>query len=88
MPVNKRVWLLIGLLSVCALALRIYDLDGPTITHPEAYVPGIDLPEFANHPGERQTFDAIVRGTRATDIPLAPPATKRSICPLCNSCGS
>jgi len=67
MTSSQRVWLGIGVLFVAALALRIYDLDGPTITHPEAYAPGIDFPDFARHPVERHTLTDIVRGTLTTD---------------------
>ena len=51
------VWrvLLLGALLAAAL-LRLWDLGGPTLTHPEAYIPGIDLIPGLSEPPPRHGF--------------------------------
>jgi hypothetical protein len=42
------------------LAVRVFHVDHQTITHPEFYVPGIDLPDWVSTPRERMTqYDVL-----------------------------
>ena len=70
MSTTPRKWLGVaglGLLTLAAFVLRVWHLDVPTITHPEAYAPGIPFPVFAENPIARHTFTDIVRSTLTSD---------------------
>ena len=52
--VRSRAWTGIALGAVvAALALRLYDLDLRSVSHPEVYVPGIPLPPIHSVPPPR-----------------------------------
>src|SRR5262249_6542305 len=59
----SQVWIVIGLLILIVLGgafLRLHGLDHKTLSHPEVYVPGIDLPEDISEPPPRLTFGWLV----------------------------
>lgn len=64
---SAQMWLAVGVLTLAAFALRVWNLGGPTITHPEAYAPGIAFPGFATNPIERGSVTAIVKSSLLTD---------------------
>ncbi|KAB2884504.1 MAG: hypothetical protein F9K34_08480 [Albidovulum sp.] len=54
---RSRGWTGVALgVAVAALALRLYDLDLRSISHPEVYVPGIPLPPVHSVPPPRLTW--------------------------------
>jgi len=57
----------LAVLTIAAFVLRVWHLDVPTITHPEAYAPGIAFPLFARNPSARHTFTDIVQSTLTSD---------------------
>ncbi|MFX0212342.1 MAG: glycosyltransferase family 39 protein, partial [Candidatus Hodarchaeota archaeon] len=59
---QRKSKIIIGLILLVVLGgmLRIYDLDKSTITHPEIYVPGIELPADISAPDPRFTFSRIL----------------------------
>lgn len=61
-------WALGVALAVVALAIRLFHLSARTITHPEVFVPGIDLPPWSTIPGARHTLYQVLRGTLEGDI--------------------
>lgn len=54
--VFHRVGLVVALLTVLALILRLHDLGLRGLTHPEIYIPGIDLPPLISEPPPRHTL--------------------------------
>jgi hypothetical protein len=65
-----RVWptyVGLALVIVAAIVIRTWDLEGDSITHPEAYAPGIEYPTFSSQPIERTSVDAIIRSSLLTD---------------------
>lgn len=53
---RHRLILCLAVLTAAGLALRLYGLDLRGITHPEIYVPGIDLPAGISEPPPRHLF--------------------------------
>jgi uncharacterized membrane protein len=60
---RQRASLVAICLSLVALALRLWGIGERTFAHPENFVPGIDMPDWVNHPPERLTATDILRGT-------------------------
>jgi 4-amino-4-deoxy-L-arabinose transferase-like glycosyltransferase len=63
-------WLTIaglGLIVLLGAYLRIFDLNGRSITHVEMYVPGIGMPQGISVPGERLTLPKVLTGTFSSD---------------------
>ncbi len=72
MKSNSRasIWLIlagIGLLVILGAYLRLYDLDGRSISHPEMWVPGIQMPEELSQPRQRLTLSKVLTGTFSSD---------------------
>jgi hypothetical protein len=59
--IGSRQWLLLGAVILLALGLRLPALDAATVTHPEFYMPGIDVPEYVHHPVTRTTLPEVIR---------------------------
>ncbi|MCC7353650.1 MAG: glycosyltransferase family 39 protein [Anaerolineae bacterium] len=71
----QRRWIVIAVLSVVTLigiVLRLHGLEESTISHPEIFVPGIDLPYGLADPSPRFTLFKVIGGTVALDV--HPPA--------------
>ena len=60
--VSERLPLLwLAAILLIGAALRFYDYDADSLTHPEAYIPGIELPADISEPPPRLTFiDAAI----------------------------
>jgi len=70
---SGRGWLVIlGVILAAGLAVRLYGLTDRTLTHPEVYVPRIELPDYVTSPPRRLTLAETVLGT--VDYDKHPPA--------------
>lgn len=59
-------WLIgLVLLGLLALSVRLPDLGGPTITHPEFYSPRIEFPDYVSHPKPRVTLPQVIQSVWA-----------------------
>lgn len=59
-------WLLAGIVVLLALAIRVPGLGDRTITHPEFYTSGLDIPDYVSHPHRRTTIPEVVTSVFAT----------------------
>lgn len=55
---RKPEWLLAAVL-IAAAALRLWDLGGPSISHPEVYIPGITLLDGLSEPPPRESWSEL-----------------------------
>jgi hypothetical protein len=63
MPVRSstKAFLALALGVAVGLALRLLHLDAQTLTHPEFYVPALDIPDFVVTPRARFTIAEVLR---------------------------
>jgi dolichyl-phosphate-mannose-protein mannosyltransferase len=64
---SRLVAVVLASVLVVGLAVRLYGLEFRTLTHPESYVPRIELPDYARTPPARHTFWALMEGTLLYD---------------------
>lgn len=64
---RSTVLLLVAALTVGAAA-RVYTLDQRTLTHPEFWVPRIELPAWVHHPPQRMTAGDIIEQSLYPDV--------------------
>ena len=55
----------LGLILIFGALLRVHNVEGPTLSHPEAYTPGIDLPRGLSNPNPRFSLWQTLAGTIA-----------------------
>lgn len=65
---SRAATAVLALLIAAGLCIRLYHLDDRSLTHPEFFVPRIDMPEWAAAPAERHTLVETVHGTLASDV--------------------
>ena len=66
--IDQRKWVSLVVLIVLLLFgafLRFYDVDRLTISHPEVYTPGIDLPRGLSNPNPRFSLWQTLAGSIA-----------------------
>lgn len=51
------------LATLAALLVRLWGLDARIFSHPENFVPGLDVPDWAQYPPERRDLLSILRST-------------------------
>ena len=64
---NRSAAVLILILAI-ALVPRLYRFADRSITHPEFYVPGLELPDHVTQPRERLTEQAVVMESLDNDV--------------------
>jgi hypothetical protein len=58
---------MLAIVLAVGLAARLHGLEFRTLTHPESYVPRIELPDYARTPPARHTVRALMEGTLLYD---------------------
>ena len=62
---------LLTVIVAVALALRMWGLEHESFSHPENFVPGIDVPSWVRRPPNRTTLEGLLRGTLVDGHPPA-----------------
>lgn len=76
--------LIIAIVAV-AITIRLDGLDGRVLSHPENFVPGLDMPDWVDWPPERLTMMEVLRGT---PMDGHPPAYFLAMVPWVNAFGT